>query len=108
MSQVYVVKAATNGAGSGSLPAIGSLSPPSPPTLAYFQSKSAKFVGLEVLPLQMGPQHIGTQDFAIDTLLVYADGNASTFCGHVPGSKNSLSAGIANGAYIDRAAFRPA
>jgi len=106
VAEIYLVGAQTNGAGSASLPALTSLSPPNPPTLAYFQSKSAKFVDLQIRPLKFGIQPIMAPN-NIDVVLVYSDGTANVHPGPVPGHV-TVTAGIANGQYIDRSLFKPA
>jgi hypothetical protein len=102
----YQVEAETNGAGSGALPSIGSMSPPTPPTLAYFQGQDSRFTkvkqshaGLGIHPLLLRP--------LTDVVLIYADSNVSVAT-EIPGAPTVLVGGFANGAYLSRSSFRPA
>lgn len=104
---LYVVEARTNGAGAGSLPAVGGLAPPNPPTLAYFQGQNSKFSNVNILALtQGGPQVVDRSLGDTDVLLIYADAQASVQCGQVPGSVQNIAAGIANGVYVNIANFK--
>ena len=108
MSNIYIVEAFTNGSGSGVLPALAALSPPNPPTLAYFQGQNAKFQNLQINPLTSGPIAIMRENATSDVLLVYADGNACIQPGQVPGALQNLVAvggNLANGVYLNAAAF---
>lgn len=109
MSNVYVVEAYTAGAGSGVLPALAALSPPNPPTLAYFQGQNAKFTAISILPLTPGPMAILADSALTDVLLVYADAAAVIQTGQVPAALQNLSAvggNLANGVYLNQSAFR--
>ena len=107
MALLYLVEAETSGAGSGVLPAVGALAPPTPPTLAYFKSQDVRFSNVQMLPLQNGEQPFMYRHLT-DVVLVYSDGNAVVKTGHVPNAKISLTAGIASGQYLNRATFRAA
>jgi hypothetical protein len=107
MPNMFIVEAETNGAGSGSLPAVGSLSPPSPPTLAYFRGQNAQFTNVQVLPINVGDHGLLTRALT-DVVLLYSEAPASVRTGHVPGSHVNLAAGVSNGQYLNRSAFKAA
>lgn len=107
MSYAYVVEAETNGAGSGVLPAIGGLAPPSPPTLSYFKSQDARFTRLQFVPIGHGHNGLLTSNNT-DVVLLYSDVAATIKPGHVPGMSINVAAGIANGQYLNRSAFKAA
>lgn len=107
MANLFIVEAETNGAGSGALPAVGSLSPPMPPTLAYFKSQDARFSNLQVIPVGNGHNSLLTRALT-DVVLLYSEVAATVRTGHVPGSPVSITAGISNGQYLNRSAFKAA
>ena len=105
MANIYVVEAYTAGAGSGVLPALAGLSPPNPPTLAYFQGQNAKFQAIQILPLTPGPVAIERSNATTDCIAVYADGNACVQAGQAPGALQNITGGITNGVYLNASAF---
>jgi hypothetical protein len=107
MANLYIIEAETNGGGSASLPTIGSLAPPNPPTLAYFVSKNTKFTNVQIRPAQAGRQNLLVRS-STDTVLIYSDTPVSVRTGNVPGAPIALTAGIANAQYLNRSAFKAA
>lgn len=107
MANVFIVEAETNGAGAGSLPAIGGLSPPMPPTLAYFQGQNAAFTKLQALPVGCGENALLTRPLT-DVVLIFSEVAASVKNGHVPKAPTAVAAGIANGVYLSRSSFKAA
>ena len=115
MPNLYVIEAQTgnglteptNGVSLGSLPTLTGLSPPTPPTLAYFKSQSTLFTNLQIIPIQPGITPITVQN-GTDTIGVYADAACTFQPGNALGAPTTLAgAGITSAVYVQRAAIKP-
>ena len=107
MAHVFIVEAETNGAGSGVLPAIGGMAPPTPPTIDYFRGLDARFTKLQALPVGSGENALLTRNNT-DVVLIFSEVAVSVKSGHVPKASTAVASGIANGVYLNRSSFKAA